>query len=614
MKRSLLALGLSAGFASFGQMTMTSSAMLGSCNCYQLTSTAANDKGAVWSPAPIDLTLPFDMTFNIYAGATDGADGMAFVLQQNATGVGDVGATLGYRDVAPLSVPPISAKSLAIEVDTWNSSPSVPTDIASDHIGIEYNNDNNHNLGGPYPIPDIETGTYHEFRVIWDPSLQIISVLLDGAFIFAYNGDIITNVFTGNPSVYFGWTAASGGVANEHRVCMYRDAAFTPDTTAICPHLPLNFTDNSTSDLNNIVDYSWDFGDGSPLANTQNPMYVYTVPGTYTAELTITDISGCTDVATVNITVLPDLIIDVVGTDVTCFGDTDGQAVATSQNGTGPYSYTWDDPLTQTTQTAIGLLPNTYTVDVVDDLGCTGIGTVTINEPAEFKIIVDATDALCFDSNDGSAAITYQNGVGPFTQIWDDASAQTTQTATNLVPGTYNVTVTDDNGCIATGSAAINAPTEIFITGIVTYDNGTSNGAVDATITGGTTPFYTSTSWSNSATTEDISGVVAGLYTLTVTDTNGCVKDTTFDIRSSVGMAELEATGFEIYPNPTNGIFTIKGTGYYAVTITDASGRIVMNVDAAENTTLDLASFERGIYFVNIEKDGVRHSIRLLRQ
>jgi len=617
MKRTLLTLTFTSVIGAFGQMTMTSSTMLGTCDCYQLTANAAADKGAVWSPAQIDLTSAFDMTFNIYVGAADGADGMAFVLQQNATGIGDFGATLGYRDVAPASVPPISLKSLAIEVDTWNSSPAVVTDVGdavNDHMGIESNGSNEHNLGGPYLIPNVETGTYHLFRVMWSPSLMVMTAFLDGAFVFAYNGDIITNIFTGNPLVYFGFTSSTGGAFNEHRVCIYRNAGFTTDITSVCSDSLVSFTDNSTSDLNIISSYSWDFGDGSALDFSQNPTHSYASPGTYTAELTMTDASGCPDIATVNITVLSDLIIDVTGTDVTCFGDIDGQALASPQNGTGPYSYVWDDPSLQTTQTATNLAPfATYTVSVVDNLGCTGTGSVMINEPLEFTLSMTRTDALCFDSSDGSATAITVNGIPQFTFLWDDLSAQTTQTAGNLPAGTYSVTAIDSNGCVATGMITINAPTEMFITGIVTYDNGTSNGAIDATITGGTSP-YTNTDWSNTATTEDITGLASGNYTITVTDANGCTKDTTFSVKSSVGLNDLSSIGFEIYPNPTTGSFQVKGSGYYTILITDAAGKIVMNINGTNNTTIDLSVFEKGIYFVQIEKDEIQFIEKIIVQ
>ncbi|MBK9192823.1 MAG: PKD domain-containing protein [Crocinitomicaceae bacterium] len=583
MKKSLLILAGALSSAGFSQMTMHNNASMlagSGCNCYQVTPNLSNKKGAIWSPAPIDLTNAFDMTFYVYLGTNDGgADGLAFVLQQNGTGIGDFGYTLGYHDIAPANTPAISASSFAIEIDTWNSSPTVATDIASDHIGISSNGSNEHNLGGPYPIANIEDGNYHTFRVIWNPGLTTIAALLDGAPIFASTINITNLIFSGNPMVYFGFTASGGGAFNEQRVCMYRNAGFTQDLTSLCPGSTVNFTDNSTSDLNNIVDYTWNYGDGSPLDVTQNGSHTYTVPGTYTAKLYMTDISGCDDSAEVLITVLPDLIIDVVGQNPTCFGDTDGEATATSQNGTGPYTYTWDDPLVQTTQTATGLLANTtYNVDVVDDLGCTGSGTVTIGETAEIIVDIIRDDASCFGSSDGQVEAVVTNGVGPFTFTWDDPSAQTTNPAAGLPAGTYSVTVTDANGCTATASTVVNQPAEIFITGVVSYDNGTSNGAIDATATGGT-PTYTF-AWSNSETTEDITGLGAGDYTLTVTDANGCTKDTTFSVKSSVGIGEESKNPFEIFPNPSTGTFQVKGVNAYLISISDASGKLVYSSNA----------------------------------
>jgi PKD repeat protein len=617
MKKSVLILAAAISSVGYSQMTMVSSANMlvpSDCNCYQITPNSANPKGAIWSPVTIDLTQSFDMTFNIYLGTNDvwGADGMAFVLQQNPSGIGDIGYTLAYHDLAPVNTPAISSQSFAIEIDTWNSSPTIATDIASDHIGVSSNGSVNHNLGGPYAVPNLEDGLYHTFRVVWSPSLTTIAVLLDGAPVFSLNLNITTAIFAGNPNVYFGFTGSGGGSYNEQRVCMNRNASFTQDLTSICPGFAVTFTDNSTSDLNNILDYTWDYGDGSPLDPTQNPSHTYSTPGTYTAKLYMTDVSGCYDSAQVTITVLPDLIIDVVGQNPTCFGDTDGEATATSQNGTGPYTYTWDDPLVQTTQTATGLLSNTtYNVDVIDNLGCTGSGTVTIGETPEIIVDIIRDDASCFGSTDGQVEAVMTNGVAPFTFVWDDPSTQTTNPATGLGAGTYSVTVTDANGCTATASTTVNQPSEIFISGVVTYDNGTSNGTIDATITGGTTP-YASTVWSNSATTEDISGLTSGTYTLTVTDANGCTKDTTFNMKSSVGIGEETLNPFEIFPNPSNGTFQVKGVDSYLISISDASGKLVYSTNANGLQNININFVEAGVYMIRIEQDGFVYTEKLI--
>jgi hypothetical protein len=208
MKKSLLAFSLGFSAFSFGQMTMNSSATMlvsGDCNCYRLTTTTPPDRGAIWSPGTINLTAPFDMTFNIYAGNPAdefyAGDGMVFVLQQNATGIGGYANSLGYA--LPAGTPAISAKSLGIEIDTYDNAPSVATDIASDHIAINSNGSNNHNILAPVAIPNIEDGLYHEFRVIWSPTLTLLTVTIDGAFIFAHTIDITNTIFYGQPGSAF---------------------------------------------------------------------------------------------------------------------------------------------------------------------------------------------------------------------------------------------------------------------------------------------------------------------------------------------------------------------------------------------------------------------------
>jgi PKD repeat protein len=537
---------------------------------------------------------------------------MVFVLQQNSTGIGDFANAIGYKDNAPLNTPAISVNSLGIEIDTYNNSPAVATDIAADHIAINSNGSNNHNIYAPVAIPNIEDGLYHEFRVIWSPSLTLLTVTLDGAFILAHTINLTTTIFGGNPMVYFGFTSATGGSFNEHRVCSYRNAAFTADLTSVCSDLPVSFTDNSTSDVNLFIDYTWDFGDGSPLDFNENPTHSFTTPGTYTVELVMTDATGCTDNSTLNITVLPDLIVNVAGTDITCFGDGDGQAVATSSNGTGPFNYLWDDVLAQTTQTITNLGAATYNVTVTDNLGCVGTGTVTITEPTELTVDIHGPDLLCFGDSNGVGTAIAVGGTGTPTYSWDDPLAQTTAAASGLSAGTYTVTATDANGCTATDTYTVSQPSEIIITGAVTYDNGTTNGGIDATVVGGSTP-YTSTVWSNSATTEDISGVAAGLYTITVTDANGCTKDTTFNIKGSVGLTDPSASDFVIFPNPTNGQFQIQLMGDYQIIIHDAAGRIVFTQNATDDTNVNLTT-EGGVYMVEIIKDNQSYFQRLVIQ
>ena len=130
----------------------------------------------------------------------------------------------------------------------------------------------------------------------------------------------------------------------------------------------------------------------------------------------------------------------------------------TASGGTAGYTYLWDDASAQTTSTATGLAPGDYIATVTDATGCTFTTTpaVTITEPT--VLTASATkvqDVQCNGDADGSISVTASGGTAGYTYLWDDASAQTTSTATGLAPGDYTVTVTDANGCTFTTTPAV---------------------------------------------------------------------------------------------------------------------------------------------------------------
>jgi gliding motility-associated-like protein len=500
----------------------------GACDCYQLTDNVAASGGAIWSPTTISLNDPFDFSFEVNLGCEDvwGADGMVFVLQESGTGVGGIGNGIGYGTYGG-NPNPLSANSIGIEIDTWNSSPAVVTDIASDHIGMNSGGGNEHDVVGPIAIPNIEDCVYHTFQITWDPIGQNLEVILDGNSIFVYNGDVSTNFFGGNTDVFFGWTAGTGGVTNIHSACMYRNAAFTPDITSICENGTVNFTDNSTSDLNMITDWSWDFGDGSPIDNTQNPSHTYTTAGVHTVTLTMTDISGCTDQATVDITVTPGLNINMTQQNVSCFGFNDGTGTATSTNGTAPFVYLWDDLGTQGTQTATGLPPNTYNVLVTDNVGCTGTGSVTITEPVALTIAnVTPVDATC-GINNGQITITEAGGTGPFQYSIDGGTTfQAGNNFTGLAPNTYNVEVLDANMCSITTTATVNSNSTLVLNSLVVTDEvcGQADGTITANVSLGLAPYQYSIDGGATYQPGNLfSNLVANVYTVQVLDGNNCI-------------------------------------------------------------------------------------------
>jgi gliding motility-associated-like protein len=265
--------------------------------------------------------------------------------------------------------------------------------------------------------------------------------------------------------------------------------------------------------------YNWpapivDANNTASLTNTANNLAF----GSYV--VTITDNKSCLTTATVSISQPTDLTASIDGTDVSCFGGSNGSADLTPGGGVAPYTYLWSNTSTNQDLTNVG--PGDYQVTVTDANFCTETASVTLTQPATALDVTMSSDNVdCFNGSNGSATANLVGGTSPYTYLWSNGN--TTQTISSLSPATYTVTVTDDNGCIGNGSVAITQPAAA-LQGTISGTNincfGQSTGVANLTVTGGTTIY--SYNWSNGASTEDISGVVADNYSVTITDANSC--------------------------------------------------------------------------------------------
>src|SRR6185312_14343903 len=197
-----------------------------------------------------------------------------------------------------------------------------------------------------------------------------------------------------------------------------------------------------------------------------------------------------------------------------------GSATITASGGTSPYNYLWT-PSAQTTATATGLKAGTYTITITDINSCTGTTTVSLTQPTVLKASIGTPTYPPCNGGVGSATGSRAGGTSPYTYSWTP-SAQTTATATGLRAGTYSIIVTDFNGCTASASVVITQPTVVNGTVSATYP-ACNGGAGTATIVAsGGTPAY-KYSWKPSGqTTATATGLIAGTYTVTVTDSHGC--------------------------------------------------------------------------------------------
>ena len=218
---------------------------------------------------------------------------------------------------------------------------------------------------------------------------------------------------------------------------------------------------------------------------------------------------------------------------VKCPGGSDGAINASVSGGTPGYTYSWTAsaggtiPSGQATNMNLNnLIAGTYNLTVTDSKGCTATTSQSITQPAAIAITPSVTSVGCFGDNTGAIALTIAGGTAPYTYLWNDGN--TSKDRTGLAPGTYSVTLTDTNGCKITQSgisitqpAAALALSETHTNILLT---GSSTGAINLTVTGGTSPYtYAWTGAGVVVASEDQTGLAAGVYSVTVTDARGCV-------------------------------------------------------------------------------------------
>lgn len=282
-------------------------------------------------------------------------------------------------------------------------------------------------------------------------------------------------------------------------------------------------------------------------------------PGTYVVN--VVDGSCNTGTDTVTITPSAPVTVAAVPTDVLCFGGATGSATATPGGGTSPFTYSWS-PSAQTGQTATGLTAGVYTVTITDAAGCTSTDTITVNQPPQLLNAANSlTGVTCGGYTDGTATTAGSGGVGPYTYSWNPSS-QTSQNASAMAAGTYTVTVTDANGCTATDTVIIATPPPMVLSTTVTDATcNLANGSAAVIATNGPGPFQYS--WSPAGGIDSLAtGIGAGVYTVTVTDANGCTMTATSTIIDNSPVATISPSVMIIAGNSTQ--ITATGGGNYS--------------------------------------------------
>lgn len=334
--------------------------------------------------------------------------------------------------------------------------------------------------------------------------------------------------------------------------------------------------------------YTWTPGTGSAATKTGLNA------GTHTC--TVTDNNGCVSSQTVTITQPSGISIgETVHTDVSCFGGTNGASTISVSGGTGPYTYTWT-PSGGNTASITGRSAGSYTCNITDANGCTGNIFTVITQPTVLGSSISASSNVsCNGGTNGSATVSVTGGTAPYTYSWAP-SGGTAASITSMPAATYTCTITDFNGCVKTQTITISEPTllnsSITASSNVTC-NGGANGSATVTATGGTAPY--TYSWAPSGgTAASITGAIAGTYTCTITDFNGCVKTQTVTLTQPTAVSISFSTNNSTCGG-TNGSATATPTGG------SGSGYTYQwNAAAANQTTATAINLAAGSYGIVI--------------
>ena len=369
--------------------------------------------------------------------------------------------------------------------------------------------------------------------------------------------------------------------------------------------------------------YTFAFSGGTASGNSVSGL----ASGNYT--VTITDANNCSSTVNFTIDTSDDNInVNVSTTSQQC--DTPGSAVVTANGGTAPYTFNFSTGQSGSSGSVSGLSGGvTYSVTVTDSNGCIAVEMFSVgSDGGNISLAISTTDQLC--TTDGSVTVTASGGTAPYTYSFSNGQSGASNSAT-LAAGSYNVTVTDAQGCTAVEFFDIAGDDgDISITVTTTDQLCTEAGTATVTASGGSGP-YTYAFSGGVAAGNTATGLVAGSYTVTVTDANGCTETADFDVDSDGAVLDvtLEVTNPVtscLFLNAGSITTTVSGgqapytysytgtsstasfvngltAGTYTVTVTDAQG-----CSGTATVTIDAVNSISNFVFIDENQDGIQQA------
>jgi gliding motility-associated-like protein len=318
-----------------------------------------------------------------------------------------------------------------------------------------------------------------------------------------------------------------------------------------------------------IVPYEILWSNGETTEDiTGLPAGIYTV--------SVTDGNECLGTGSYNVSEPSSLIsVNIISTDLNCFSDTSGAADLTVSGGNAPYNYLWSNGAT--TQDLEGLTMGSYIVTVSDSGLCSVTSDAYIgpaNQVTAEAMISSNYNGFavsCYGASDGNINLDINGGTPPYNILW--SNGMNNQNLYNVDAGYYQVTVTDITGCKDIDTVVLVSPPQLSISETVAYPTcpDFADGSVVITVTGGLEPY--SYLWSNLEVTPSITGIPAGIYTITVSDANNCFLTDELNLPNLFEECIFIPSAFTPNNDGFNDVWNIRGIELYPQTIIEVFNR-----------------------------------------
>ena len=558
-------------------------------NIYTLTPNQGNRNGSAWNKNRLFLDQDFDINARVYLGNSDaGADGIAFVLQNQSLNAGSSGGGLGYAGITP---------SFAVEFDTYNNGSIEPI---QDHIALIANGNaaGAHNTySTPFQV-QMEDGQWHTARFVWDASTKNFQVWYDGTRRHNITIDLKEDIFGGRSYVYWGFTGATGGATNLQQVeftsyCYVQQVGVTALAGTNNPNASLALCEGATVRLQASISssYQW-FKDGVAISGETARELVVATAGAYTVEAITNQNTTLSEVVTVSVIPLP--------------------AIAYSAS----YSFERTKTISSASPTSTGGTVATYAISPTLPSGLTfntstGVisGTPTAVSASQTYTVTGTTATV---SCVGTTTFTLEvfNAVAPSSLSYSPAT-QTVRQGTAITPMTPTISGGVPTYTISPALPAglsINATTGVISGTLTATQTGSVTYTVTATNTGGSTTANVTLVFNTAPTNigltpaavaeNSASGTTVGTLSATDADTGD-----TFTFALVSGTGGTDNASFRISGTTliTAAVFDFETKSSYSVRVrvTDAGGLSfekaitisVINVDESPILSLPQSSY-----------------------